>query len=102
MKRKHSILWSLKPALLCVTVISVPTLLMLAGTRARRSQKLEAEINRLEKGQIELVESNLKLITEISLQASSDRVERIASKELGMKRAETSDIIRIETKKAMQ
>ncbi|WP_162510724.1 cell division protein FtsL [Treponema endosymbiont of Eucomonympha sp.] len=99
MKRKHNILWLLKSALLCVMVISVPTLLMLAGTSARRSQKLEAEINRLEKWQTELVESNRKLITEISLQANSDRVERIASKELGMKRAETSDIIRIEMKR---
>ena len=41
----------------------------------------------------ELVEENKKLISDISLLSSTDRIEKIATEELGMHKAETSDTI---------
>ena len=50
----------------------------------------------LEKKQEQLVEENKKLISDISLLSSTDRIEKIATEELGMHKAETSDIVRVQ------
>ena len=36
------------------------------------------------------------LISDISLLSSTDRIEKIATEELGMHKAETSDIVRVQ------
>ena len=56
------------------------------------------EIKSLEKKQIELVEQNRKLISDISVLSSSERIEKIAEGELGMRKANTEDIVRVEIK----
>ena len=43
-----------------------------------------------------MIEQNKKLIGDISLLSSTDRIERIATDELGMHKAETEDIVRVE------
>ena len=52
----------------------------------------------MEKKQIELVEQNRKLISDISVLSSSERIEKIAEGELGMRKANTEDIVRVEIK----
>ena len=38
---------------------------------------------------------NKKLITDISLLSSSDRIEKIAEEDLGMRQAESKEIVRV-------
>ena len=49
-----------------------------------------------EKKKERLIEQNKKLVSDISLLSSTDRIERIATEELGMHKAETEDIVRVE------
>jgi cell division protein FtsL len=86
-------------AVLFLLALAIPGLLALDSIQGRRFTTLEREVTQLEKKQVELVESNRKLITGISVLSSSDRIEKIAEKELGMRKAESSEIVRIEMKK---
>lgn len=53
----------------------------------------------LEKKQEKLIAENKKLITDISVLSSSDRIETIAENDLGMRKAETEEIVRVEMRK---
>jgi cell division protein FtsL len=79
--------------------LAIPGLLAVDGVQGRRFAALEKEVARLETKQMELIESNRKLITGISVLSSSDRIEKIAEEELGMRKAQSSEIVRIQMKK---
>lgn len=76
----------------------IPALLVLYVFQAHRYAALQSEVRSLEAKQVELVERNKKLISEISVLSSSDRIERIAEDELGMHKANTDEIVRVEIK----
>ena len=82
----------------CLAAISIPTMLMIDAVQARKYSDLRKQVISLEEKQSELIEENKKLITDISLLSSADRIERLASEELGMRKAETDEIIRVEMK----
>lgn len=86
--------------IVCLISAAVPALLILDGVQARRYENLSDEVSGLEKKQEELVEDNKKLVTDISLLSSTDRIEKIAENDLGMHKAETDDIVRVEMKGA--
>ncbi|HAH60626.1 MAG TPA: cell division protein FtsL [Treponema sp.] len=86
--------------IVCLIAAAVPALLILDGIQARRYENLSDEVSGLEKKQEELVEDNKKLVTDISLLSSTDRIEKIAENDLGMHKAETDDIVRVEMKGA--
>lgn len=98
MEKKHKQVSEL--ILVCIIAAAVPSLLILEGIQARRYENLSDEVSRLERKQEALVEDNKKKVTDISLLSSSDRVEKIAENELGMHKADTDDIVRIEMKGA--
>ncbi|HAC31220.1 MAG: cell division protein FtsL [Treponema sp.] len=81
-----------------IATLLIPLLLVLQAFQAHRYKKLRAEIRSLEDKQVELVEQNKKLISEISVLSSSERIEKIAEDELGMHKAGTNDIVRVEIK----
>ncbi len=78
--------------------IAIPALLVFQSIQSYRYKKLCSEIRALEKKQVELVEQNRKLISDISILSSSERIEKIAEGELGMHKADTEDIVRVEIK----
>lgn len=80
----------------CVMAVMIPGLLVAAGIQSFRYANLEKEIKGLEEKQVELIEQNKKLITEISILSSTDRIEDIAQNELEMRKAETEEIVRVE------
>ena len=80
----------------CLLAVCIPLLLIAYGFQAKRYSELLREINRLEKKQVELIERNKKLVGDISLLSSTDVIEKKASEELGMHKAETEDIVRVE------
>lgn len=86
----------LKNLFISLIVLSIPTLLCFYGFQAKKYTDLTKEISELEKNQEKLIEENKKLVNEISILSSADRIERIATEELGMHKAETEDIVRVE------
>lgn len=82
--------------LACIAAVMIPGLLILNAVQAKKYTSLAKEVANLEKKQENLVEENKKLITEISILSSSDRIEELAEKELGMRKAESSEIVRVE------
>ncbi len=88
----------LRVVLLCFVSLCIPALLILNGMQAKRYTALQKDVRELELKQQELVEQNKKMITDISLLSSSDRIESIAENELGMRKAESEEIVRVEMK----
>lgn len=82
-----------------VSAVLVPALFVLNAVQADRYMKVQNEIKELEQKQAELVEENKRLITDISLLSSGERIQRIAEDELGMHKAESEDIVRVEMKR---
>lgn len=76
--------------------ISIPLMLGLYAYQAKRYTDLTKEILDLETKQEKLIEDNKKLVSEISMLSSAERIEKIAVEELGMHKAEKDDIIRVE------
>ena len=63
-----------------------------------RTQKyitLEREVKSLEKTQYEKIEYNKRLISEISMRTTPERIEKIARDELGMRMARPEEVVRI-------
>ncbi|MDE5897805.1 MAG: septum formation initiator family protein [Treponemataceae bacterium] len=86
----------LSKIMLCVLAALIPLLLIAYGFQTRRYAELAREISELERRQEELIEQNKKLVGDISLLSSSERIETIASEELGMHKARSEDIVRVE------
>ena len=82
--------------LIILASVLIPLLFFFFFFQASRYSSLYKDIVRLEKKQEQLVEQNKKLISDISLVGNSSEIERKASEELNMHKAEKEDIIRIE------
>ncbi len=82
--------------LICLLVLSIPTMLCLYAGQAKQYTSLTKEIRELEKKQEKLIEENKKLVSDIAVLSSADRIEKIAVEELGMHKAESEDIVRVE------
>ena len=74
----------------------IPLLFIIYAFQASQYSSLYKDIVRHKKKQEQLVEQNKKLISDISLVGNSSEIERKASEELNMHKAEKEDIIRIE------
>lgn len=100
MKRnsKNKTMFSLFIIFLCFIPLLIPGILCLYAIQAKKYTDLTKEIAELELKQEQLIEENKKLISDISLLSSPERIEKIATEELGMHKAENEDIIRVEMK----
>ena len=81
-----------------VFALLIPILLIVNAVQATRYTKLKDELSELEDAQAILVEKNRELISEISVLSSSDRIARIAERDLGMHKARKEEIVRVEIK----
>lgn len=89
----------LQTVLFCSVAAAIPMLLVLNARQAERYRDLKNEIISLEKKQEDLINENKKLISDITVLSSADRIEKIAEEDLGMKKADSGDIIRLEVNK---
>ena len=85
-----------KKLLFSLLVLAIPLMLCLYAFQAKKYTELTKEIIELEKNQEKLIEENKQLVNSISVLSSADRIEKIATEELGMHKAETEDIVRVE------
>lgn len=95
---KSSVKNFFKKVLVIVIAAMIPLMLCLYALQAKRYTDLTKEIAALEKKQEKLIEDNKKLVSDISVLSSADRIEKIAVDELGMHKAESEDIVRVEMK----
>lgn len=93
---KESVRNFFRNCLLYLLACSIPALLALEGFQVKRYADLENEVESLDETQVELIEKNKQLITDISLLSSSERIESIAVNELMMHKASVDEIVRIE------
>ena len=85
-----------KAVLICLFALSIPVMLGLYAVQAKKYTDLSKEVLELESKQEKLIEENKKLVSDIAVLSSADRIEKIAVEELGMHKAETEDIVRVE------
>lgn len=95
MKKEHPFLTSL---LYVLMALAVPLLLILNGIQAKRYRNLEKEMQAVKEKTLSLIEENKKLNTDISVLASSERIEEKANNELNLHKAKTEEIYRINVK----
>ncbi|MCQ2582319.1 MAG: cell division protein FtsL [Treponema sp.] len=86
----------LKIILISLVALFVPVLLFMYAVQAKKYTDLSREIVELENKQEKLIEENKRLVSDISILSSAERIEKIATEELGMHKAESDDIIRVE------
>ncbi|MCR5046193.1 MAG: cell division protein FtsL [Treponema sp.] len=94
--KTRDFIWKL---LVIACAVLVPLLFALNAVQADRYMRAQDEIRALEKKQVELVEENKRLITDISLLSSGERIGKIAEEELGMRKAESEEIVRVEMRR---
>lgn len=90
----------IKTVALCIVALLIPTMLVVDAVQARKYVDLREQVLELEDRQAQIIEENKKLITDISILSSADRIETIAQDTLDMRKAETDEIIRVEIKDA--
>ena len=95
MKKKSKLVQNLGTIMLAA---SIPALLALANMETKRYADLEKEVSELETKQYQIIEDNKKLVSEIGVLSSSERIEQIAISEYGMRLAESEEIVRVEVK----
>lgn len=78
--------------------LSIPVFLVAATVQSKHYLKIEQDVAVLEKKQNKLIEENKEMVTNISLLSSSERIEKIATEQLGMRKADSSEIIRVSIK----
>jgi len=75
--------------------LTLPIFLGLATWQSNRYAELEWEVARLEKSQEEWVESNKRLIAGIAVLSSSERIEYIAKRDLGLRKKRPEEVLQI-------
>lgn len=85
-----------KSVLVILITTAIPGLLFMYAVQAKKNTDLLREIKQLEVKEAKLIEENKKLVSDISVLTSAERIERIAEEELGMHKAESEDIVRVE------
>jgi cell division protein FtsL len=81
--------------LLYFLVATLPLFLGISLSRAGKYTVLRREVRNLEVIQEEWIESNKRLIAGITLFSSPDRIEHIATQELGLTKKQPEEILQI-------
>lgn len=89
---------NLTDVVVVILALCIPALMILAGIQTHRYTVLERRVEELNESQYEIIEESRRLVSDISVLANSDRIEQIATEELGMRKAESEEIIRVEIK----
>ena len=76
-------------------VITIPLFLGLCVWQSIRCNNLRFELERLEKIQGDWVEQNKRLIADIAVYSSSQRIENIANNDLNLKIIRPEDVLQV-------
>ncbi|WP_318664223.1 cell division protein FtsL [Treponema sp.] len=96
MKKKSKAVQVLITICYIVAAALIPGLLIVNAIVAGDTDKEKSQIKEMVTKQERLVDENKKLITDISLYSSAQRIGKIAEEELGMHKAEREEVVRVE------
>ena len=85
-----------KNTIAVLLVLMIPFFLFFAVWQGMEYSSLELEVRQLEQEQYEVIEMNRRFISGITVLSSPGRIEKIAVEDLGMRKAEAGEIMRIE------
>ncbi len=83
-----------------ILTLMIPALLLVGVWQSSRYSRLEAEVRTLDERQYEVIALNKRLISGISVLSTPERIEKVAVENLGMRKAQADEIMRIELKRA--
>lgn len=78
--------------------LTIPLFLGLTVWQATRYAELEREVKKLEAIQEEWIESNKRLIVEIAVLSSPERIAYIAEYELGLSKKQPEEVLQVQIK----
>lgn len=82
-----------------VFALCIPLLLIVDTYQSAEYAKLEKEVLFIQGEEHDLIEANKRLLSGISVLSNPERIEKIARDTLGMRKADLSEIIRVEIKR---
>lgn len=82
-----------------VLTLLIPFLLFAVVLQSSRYVSVERELNDYDKEQFRIIEENKIKISGISILSKPERIEKIATEELKMRKAMSAEILRIEITK---
>ena len=85
----------MKQLLALILTVSIPGLFFFTVKQSQVYNTLEREVNAYNDEQNRLIAENKRKISAISILSKPQRIEKIAVEELGMHKADSSQIIRI-------
>ena len=85
-----------KNAIAVLLVLMIPFFLFFDVWQGMEYSSLEDEVRQMEREQYEVIEMNRRFISGVTVLSSPGRIEKLAVEELGMRKAETGKIMRIE------
>ena len=85
----------MKQLLALILTVSIPCLFFFTVKQSQVYNTLEREVNAYNDEQNRLIAENKRKISAISILSKPQRIEKIAVEELGMHKADSSQIIRI-------
>jgi len=85
----------MKQLLALILTVSIPCLFFFTVKQSQVYNTLEREVNAYNNEQNRLIAENKRKISAISILSKPQRIEKIAVEELGMHKADSSQIIRI-------
>jgi cell division protein FtsL len=88
----------IRKVLLYAITLTIPLCLGVVAWQSARYAELTWEIEKLESAQEEWVENNKRLIAGIAVLSSSERIENIAKKDLGLVKKLPEEVLQIKIK----
>ncbi len=85
----------MKKFLIVMIVLSVPFLFSLEVWQVSRYKELVSEVNELEVEQKNWIDENKKVLADISVLMSPERIQEIATTQLGLEPVDPEKILRI-------
>ena len=79
--------------------LAIPFVLFAGVWQTSRYSRLDTEVQNMEKEQYEVISMNKRLISGITVLSTPERIEKVAVVNLGMRKAQADEIMRIELKK---
>ncbi len=85
-----------KRVLIVIFACTIPLVLFLSSVQAYNYMKLKAEVEKLEADQKDWLEKNKKLIASIEVLRTPQRMEKLATEELGLRKIDKKRVTLIE------
>ena len=85
----------MKNILAYVLALFIPLCFFAAAYQEQRYASLESEVAALEKRQYKVIEENKRLIADVSVLTSPERIDKTARERLRMRPAERDEVLRI-------